>query len=90
MDQKLDHSETVNDLGIHVSDNLTWIIYIEERLRKANKVLYLLRRNVAVKVQTFVKLGLYQFVVLWGHVSVIDPVKWITLCSRADSFQFET
>ena len=39
MDQKLDHSETVKDLGIHVSDNLTWKIHIEERLRKANKVI---------------------------------------------------
>ena len=64
LDQKLDNSKTVKDLGIHVSDNLTWKMHIEERLRKANKVLYLLRRNVAVKVQTLVKLGLYKSLIL--------------------------
>ena len=37
LDQKLDHSKTVKDLGIHVSDNLTWKTHIEERLRKAKK-----------------------------------------------------
>ena len=63
-DQKLDDSKTVKDLGIHVSDNLTWKMHIEERLRKANKVLYLLRRNVAVKIQTFVELGLYKSLIL--------------------------
>ena len=64
MDHKLDSSKTVKDIGIHVSDNLTSKIHIEERLRKANKVLYLLRRNVAVKVQPLVKLGLCQFLIL--------------------------
>ena len=64
LDQKLDHSKTVKDLGIHVSDNLTWKMYIKERLRKANKVPNFLRRNVAVKVQTFVKLGLYKSLIL--------------------------
>ena len=64
LNQKLDHSRIVKDLGIHVSDNLTWEIHIEERLRKANKVLYLLRRNVAVKVQTLIKLGLYKSLIL--------------------------
>ena len=39
LDQKLDKSKTVKDLGIHVSINLTWKLHIEERLRKANKVL---------------------------------------------------
>ena len=64
LDQKLDHSKIVKDLGIHVSDNLTWKMHIEERLRKANEVLYFLRRNVAVKVQTLVKLGLYKSLIL--------------------------
>ena len=64
LDQKLDNSKTVKGLGIHVSDNLTWKMHIEERLRKANKVLYLLRRNVAVKLQTLVKLGLYKSLIL--------------------------
>ena len=64
LDQKLDQSKTVKDLGIHVSDNLTWKLHIDERLRKANKMLYLLRRNVAVKVQTLVELGLYKALIL--------------------------
>ena len=64
LDQKLDDSKTVKDLGMHVSDDLTWKMQIEERLRKANKVLYLLRRNVSVKVQTRVKLGLYKSLIL--------------------------
>ena len=58
LDQKPDPPMTVNYLSNHVSDNPTWKVHIEERLKKANKVLYLLRRNVAVKVQTLVKLGL--------------------------------
>ena len=39
IDQKLDHSKTVKDRGIHVPDNLTWKIHIEERLRKANSAI---------------------------------------------------
>ena len=64
LDKKLDQSKTAEDLGIHVSDNLTWKMHIEERLRKANKVLYFLRRNVTVKVQILVKLGLYKSLIL--------------------------
>ena len=64
LDQKLDHSNPVKGLGIQVSNKLTWEMHIEERLRKANEVLYFLRRNVAVKVQTLVKLGLYKSLIL--------------------------
>ena len=39
LDQKLVHSRTVKDLGIYVSDNLTWKVRINERLLKAKKVL---------------------------------------------------
>ena len=80
LDQKLDESNTERDLGIHVSDNLTWKMHVEERLRKANKVPYLLRRKVAVKVQTLVTLGLYKSfilpVLLYGFACVF--------ASRAD------
>ena len=85
LDQKLDNSKSLKDLGIHVSENLTWKMHIEERLRKANKVLYLLRRNVAVKLQTLVKLGLYKSlflpVLLYGFACVI--------ASRADLHSLE-
>ena len=63
-DQKTNHTKTVENLGIHASDNLTWKTHIEERLRKAKKVLYFLRKNVAVKVQTLSKLGLYKSLIL--------------------------
>ena len=60
MDQKLDDSKTMKDPGIHVPYILTLKILIEEQMREANKVLYFLRRNIAVKVKTLVRLGLYK------------------------------
>ena len=45
--EDLTNADTEKDLGIHINDYLGWKKHIEERLRKANKVLYL-RRNVAV------------------------------------------
>ena len=57
-------STTVKDLGIHVAADVSWKQHIEERMKKANKVLYMLKRNVATKVNTFVKLGLYKSLIL--------------------------
>ena len=64
MDAKLDKSKTVKDLGISVAEDLTWKAHIYERLRKANKVLHLIRKNVAVNVKAFIKLGLYKSLTL--------------------------
>ena len=64
MDEKLKRSKTIKDLGILISEDLSWKAHIEERLKKANKVLYLLRRNVALKVRTHIKLGLYKSLIL--------------------------
>ena len=72
MDQKLDHPN-LKDLGIHVSDNLIWKIHIEERLRKANKVLYFLRSNVAVTVDTC-----ETRTVQVSHLA--SPVVWFLMC----------
>ena len=55
---------TVKDLGIHVSADVSWKQHIEERMKKANKVLYMLKRNLADKVNMFVKLGLYKSLIL--------------------------
>ena len=33
-------------------------------MKKANKVLYMLKRNIAIKLNTFVKLGLYKSLIL--------------------------
>ena len=52
------------NLGIHIKDDLSWSKHIEERLRKANKVLYFLRQNVAVQVKPLIKLGLYKSLIL--------------------------
>ena len=60
MGKDLAKSTTVKDLGIHVAADVSWKQHIEERMKKANKVLYMLKRNVATKVNTFVKLGLYK------------------------------
>ena len=64
MDEKLERSKTVKDLGIIISEDLSWKAHVEERLKKANKVLYSLRRNVAPKVRTHIKLGLYKSLIL--------------------------
>ena len=44
--------------------DLSWSTHLTERLKKANKLLYSLRRNVAYNVNTFVKLGLYKSILL--------------------------
>ena len=64
MDAKLDESKTVKGLDIYVAEYLTWKAYIDERLKIANKVLYTIRTNVAVNVETFIKLGLYKSLIL--------------------------
>ena len=64
MGEDLANANTVKDLGIHIKDDLSCSKHIEERLRKANKVLYLIRRNVAVPVKPFIKLGLYKSLIL--------------------------
>ena len=43
---------------------MTWKTHIEERLKKANKVLYLLRRNIALQERQEIKLGLYKSLIL--------------------------
>ena len=64
MEKDLAKSTTVKDLGIHVAADVWWKQHIDERMKKANKVLYLLKRNVATKVNTFVKIGLYKYLIL--------------------------
>ena len=62
--EDLANADTVKDLGIHIKDDLSWSKHIGERLRKANKVLYLLRRNFAVQNKPLIKLGLYKSLIL--------------------------
>ena len=64
MGKDLAKSTTVEDLDIHVAADVSWKQHIEERMKKANKVLYMLKQNVATKVNTFVKLGLYNSLIL--------------------------
>ena len=64
MGTKLESSKVLKDLGIYVSHDLTWKTHIQEQLKKANKVLYLLRRNIALQVRQEIKLGLYKSLVL--------------------------
>ena len=62
--EDLAKSDTVKDLGIHIKDDLSWSKHIEEQLGKANKVLYLLRRNIAVQFKPLIKLWLYKVLIL--------------------------
>ena len=62
--QKLEKVNVIKDLGVFIKNDLSWTCHINERLKKSNKVLYLLRRNIAYSVNTFVKLGLYKSIVL--------------------------
>ena len=74
--EDLANADTVKDLEIHIKDDLSWSKHIEEQLRKAKKVLYLRRRNVAVQVKPLIKIGLYKSlflpVLLYG-VTCINP-----------------
>ena len=56
--------KSIKDLGIHMLGDLSWSTHLNERLKKANKILYSLRQNVAYNVNTFVKLGLYKSILL--------------------------
>ena len=51
-------STIVKDLGIHVAADVSRKQHIEEKMKKANKGLHLLKQNVAIKVNTFMELGL--------------------------------
>ena len=47
LNQNLNSLQAVKDLGINVRMKLTWSAYIDARLNRANRVLHLIRRNVA-------------------------------------------
>ena len=64
LNQNLNSLQAVKDLGINVSKKLTWSAHINARLNKANRVLYLIRRNVAYAIKPFIKQGLYKSLVL--------------------------
>ena len=64
MRKDLAESTTVKDRGIHVAADVSWKQHFEERMKNASKVMYMLKRNVATKVNTFVKLGLYNSLIL--------------------------
>ena len=58
--QNFNSLQAVRDLG----KKLTWSAHINARLNDANRVFYLIRRNVAYAVKNFIKLGLYKSLVL--------------------------
>ena len=61
---QLHSADSIKDIGNFVTKDMTWSLHISERLKKANRALYLLRRNVSPKVNVSVKLGLYKSVLL--------------------------
>ena len=62
--RQLTKPDRAENLGIIMADGLPWKTRAAERLRKANKVLYLLKRNFIVKEKIFIKLSLYQSLIL--------------------------
>ena len=64
LNQNLNSLQAVRDLGINVSKKLTWSAHINDRLNKANTVLYSIRRNVAYAVKPRIKLELYKSLIL--------------------------
>ena len=56
--------KNIKDLGVNFKAYLTWNSLFEQRLKKANKVLYFLKRNIEHKDRTFLKLGLYKSLIL--------------------------
>ena len=52
MGKALAKSTTVKDLAFHVAADVSRKQHIEERMKKANKVLHMLKRNVATNVNT--------------------------------------
>ena len=61
---QLHGADSIKVLGIFVTKDMTWSLHKSERFKKANKALYLLRRNVSPKVNVSVKLGLYKSILL--------------------------
>ena len=51
LNQNLNSLQAVKDLGRNVSKKLTWLAHINASLTKANRVRYLIRRNVTYAVK---------------------------------------
>ena len=60
MGMHLAKTSTVKDLGNHVAVDISWKQHIEEKMKKTNKGLYMLNRNVATTINTLSKLQLYR------------------------------
>ena len=70
----LQTSAGVKDLGFRMQSDLTWKIHLEERMKKANRVFYSLRRNVAFKVNMRIKMGLFKSMILPVLIVVVVVV----------------
>ena len=60
----LKSTKVMEDLGVYMSDYLTWHANISAGMEKANSVFYLLKRNVFYKLQAPCKLRLYKSLLL--------------------------
>ena len=57
-DTKITCKSSLNDLGIIITNNLKWDSHINERLSKAQRKLFFLKRNVPFSTNTRVKVNL--------------------------------
>ena len=62
--ESLKTEANVRNLGISLTNDLTWNMHISKKVAKANGVLYLLRKNVSQSVGARIKIGLYKSLVL--------------------------
>ena len=61
---QLHSADSIKNLGIFVTKDMTWSLHVSERLKKANRAIYLLRGNVSPKVNVSFKLGFYKSILL--------------------------
>ena len=81
----LNSTKAIKDLGVYVSDNLSWHSHTSARMKKANSVFYLLKRKISYKLQATCKLGLYK----WLLLPVLTYGFYCVSLSRADMKSLE-
>ena len=60
----LEIDSEVKDPGVTISIKLSWAAHLNNRLKIANRFFYSIRRNLAFRVNTFIKLASYKLIIL--------------------------
>ena len=54
----------VKDLGVDICPELSWNCHASDKIKKANKILYFIRRNTAANTKTSSKLNLFKTMIM--------------------------